>query len=1023
MTWLARVPVVPLRLIPYHLAASTSCIHQVRHASTASSTAIDKKKAYSHTLLLPKTDFPLKHKDIVAAEKRYRYKTSDQLYKEQITRENNPLFVLHDGPPYANGNLHMGHALNKVLKDIINRYNLIRGKRVHYVPGWDCHGLPIEHKALAAIGKSHMSMQPTQVREEARRVALEAINIQKNEIKDLGVMADWEGEKGTYRTLDHDFEIRQLNLFKTMVERGFITHRLRPTYYSPSSRTALAEAELSYKDGHKSRSVYVAFPVEEADMSESLREVYQRNCGVEEKLELAIWTTTPWTLPANMGVAVHNDMEYAIVRMEGGRNLVIGVDRLEPMQEVLGNLEVIGRLPGSQLVGTRYTSLFHSPTLSQSKPSIMAAKHVTAQAGTGLVHSAPAHGHEDYEAFMVAGMLPDELRCPVDDDGRFTSDLMKWTDGDVASSLVGKEVLGDGPSAVIELLKHRDVLLAEQKMEHRYPYDWKSKKPIIVRATPQWFADVEAIKGSAVEALEGVHFHPAISQKRLESFITSRSEWCISRQRSWGVPIPALFGSEGPIMDQKTLEHVISVLNREGVDYWWKGQIEDFIPPHLQGQTLTRSNDTLDVWFDSGSSWTMLEHLRRDPLADVYLEGSDQHRGWFQSSILTKLISSSGGSPPYGTVITHGFVMDEKGDKMSKSAGNGLSPMDIIHGKKDFTPRGADILRLWVASVDYTNDASIGPTSISNATENMRKLRNTLRFLLANTTNAESQELGDVTLRPVDRYILHELSSLENLAQGAYDSHTFNKVLNSATTFASTTLSAFYFDVIKDTMYCSAVNDPTRQAIIAVLHHTLHRLTRILAPITPHLAEELYEYMKGKESSVFLDPWSPNLSWLNPNLKAEFSQILSVRAEVQKLAEQARSEKHIKTSNQAHVNLSHFMGSDVTTSAQSLSALLGVSSVSLQEPAESQAEEWQYESSLELETLIITVQLVPAKNSQCPRCWLYTAEVAESLCERPANGNHAGMLTSIVGANIRMTNPTKRGSAMKFKAIIEEQTH
>ncbi|WWC70979.1 uncharacterized protein I206_104932 [Kwoniella pini CBS 10737] len=878
MTWLARVPVVPLRLIPYHLAASTSCIHQVRHASTASSTAIDKKKAYSHTLLLPKTDFPLKHKDIVAAEKRYRYKTSDQLYKEQ----NNPLFVLHDGPPYANGNLHMGHALNKVLKDIINRYNLIRGKRVHYVPGWDCHGLPIEHKALAAIGKSHMSMQPTQVREEARRVALEAINIQKNEIKDLGVMADWEGEKGTYRTL------------------GFITHRLRPTYYSPSSRTALAEAELSYKDGHKSRSVYVAFPVEEADMSESLREVYQRNCGVEEKLELAIWTTTPWTLPANM---------------DGGRTKF--GDRSRPFGTYAGGIR--------QSRGHRSSaSLFHSPTLSQSKPSIMAAKHVTAQAGTGLVHSAPAHGHEDYEAFMVAGMLPDELRCPVDDDGRFTSDLMKWTDGDVASSLVGKEVLGDGPSAVIELLKHRDVLLAEQKMEHRYPYDWKSKKPIIVRATPQWFADVEAIKGSAVEALEGVHFHPAISQKRLESFITSRSEWCISRQRSWGVPIPALFGSEGPIMDQKTLEHVISVLNREGVDYWWKGQIEDFIPPHLQGQTLTRSNDTLDVWFDSGSSWTMLEHLRRDPLADVYLEGSDQHRGWFQSSILTKLISSSGGSPPYGTVITHGFVMDEKGDKMSKSAGNGLSPMDIIH-----------------ASVDYTNDASIGPTSISNATENMRKLRNTLRFLLANTTNAESQELGDVTLRPVDRYILHELSSLENLAQGAYDSHTFNKA-----------------ELVK-------------------------------------------------------------LSWLNPNLKAEFSQILSVRAEVQKLAEQARSEKHIKTSNQAHVNLSHFMGSD----AQSLSALLGVSSVSLQEPAESQAEEWQYESSLELETLIITVQLVPAKNSQCPRCWLYTAEVAESLCERPANGNHAGMLTSIVGANIRMTNPTKRGSAMKFKAIIEEQTH
>ncbi|WVW84921.1 hypothetical protein I302_106957 [Kwoniella bestiolae CBS 10118] len=712
----SRLPIVPVRpIISRQLAVLSSGLFQCRYASTATpaSSQVDKRKAYSHTLLLPKTDFPLKHKDVVAAEKKYRSKTSDLLYKEQISRKDNRLFVLHDGPPYANGNLHMGHALNKVLKDIINRYNLIRGKRVHYVPGWDCHGLPIEHKALAAIGKSHTSLKPSQVRSEARKVALDAIEVQKTEMKALGVMADWDGEGGTYRTL-------------------------RPTYYSPSSRTALAEAELSYKDGHKSRSVYVGFPVAKTDMSDGLSEVYRKDCGGKGKLELAIWTTTPWTLPANMV-----NMEYAIVKSDAGRLLVIGIDRLEPMQEVIGELKVIGRLQGekrssraqlimagSQLIGTRYTHLFHPESLSQPKPSIITAKHVTAQAGTGLVHSAPAHGHEDYEAFLTAGALPDDLRCPVNDDGCFTADLEKWIEGDIASSLVGQEVLGKGTDAMVDLLREQDVLLAEQKIEHRYPYDWKSKKPIIVRATPQWFADVEGVKSSAIEALDNVHFHPAIS----------------------------LFGPDGPIMDSQTLDHVIAVLNEKGIDHWWEGQDEDFIPPHLEGQKVSRSFDTLDVWFDSGSSWTLLEELSRQPLADVYLEGSDQHRGWFQSSMLTKLISSPESIPPYGTVITHGFVMDEKGDKMSKSAGNGLSPMEIIHGTKvsafdydktdikQFPPRGADILRLWTASVDYTNDVSIGPTSISNATEAMRKLRNTLRYLIANT-KSQSVALDSVSLR------------------------------------------------------------------------------------------------------------------------------------------------------------------------------------------------------------------------------------------------------------------------------------
>nr|XP_031864411.1 isoleucine-tRNA ligase [Kwoniella shandongensis]KAA5531483.1 isoleucine-tRNA ligase [Kwoniella shandongensis] len=987
MVWVSRVPVGPLRLISHHLASSVSPCESVRFASTATATLTpaDKRKAYSHTLRLPKTSFPLKHKDVVAAEKKYRLKTCDVLYKEQYEKNDGSVFVLHDGPPYANGHLHMGHALNKVLKDIINRYKVITGHRVHYVPGWDCHGLPIEQKALAAIGKKHTSLTPGQVRAEAKKVALEAIDIQKTEMRALGVMADWEGDKGTYRTLDHDFEIRQLRLFQTMVEEGYVTHRLRPTYYSPSSRTALAEAELSYKDGHKSRSVYVAFPVEESDMSDGLRRTYREACEEGSKpLSLAIWTTTPWSLPGNSGVSVHNEMEYVVVSTEEGRLLVIAKDRLESMQEVLGHLEVLGSLDGSELVGTRYTHRFHPPSSSQPRPLVFASGHVTSAAGTGLVHSAPAHGQEDYAAFLSAGILPDRLRCPIDDDGRFTEELVRWGEDESLSSLVGKEVLNEGTDEMVEQLRAEGSLLAEETIEHRYPYDWKSKKPIILRATPQWFADVEAVKQDAVSALESVNFHPPQSRKRLEAFVMSRSEWCISRQRSWGVPIPALFDPSGqPVMDSETLSHIIDVLERNGVDHWWNGPVEDFIPPSHQGQNLSRGFDTLDVWFDSGSSWTLLKeaNLRplSKPLADVYLEGSDQHRGWFQSSLLTKLISSRDDHrAPYGTVITHGFVMDEDGEKMSKSAGNGLSPMEIIHGlNKDSPAYGADILRLWAASVDYTNDASIGPSSISHASEAIRKLRNTTRFLLANTAGSESKSLQEYDLRPIDRYILHELSTLEAFAKDAYEAYAFNKVLHATSTFASSTLSALYFDVIKDTLYCDSADNATRQAVIAVLQHTLTRLTQIIAPITPHLAEELYEHSAaGRKSSVFLETWQPDDTWLDHTVKAKVSALLAIRGRVQRLSEDARAAESLKTLNQADLYIQAqsvgLQESEILTeSAMTLSGLFGVSEVELKAPPAQTAEStWRYTADLvidldgEATSGPIILTLLPASNHQ-----------------------------------------------------------
>ncbi|WVN90528.1 uncharacterized protein L203_105764 [Cryptococcus depauperatus CBS 7841] len=882
----------------WHSLTSKSLPVSYRFASTtASKPTQERKKAYSQTLRLPKTTFPLRHKDIATAEKQYRRKISDNLYRHQFNNNQGSLFVLHDGPPYANGHLHMGHALNKILKDMINRYKVIRGHRVHYVPGWDCHGLPIEQKALAAIGKSHTSLLPNQVRDEARRVALEAIEIQKHEMKDLGIMADWDGPGGTYRTLDHDFEIRQLRLLQSMIEKGFITHRLRPVYYSPSSRTALAEAELVYQDGHQSRSVFVTFPVHKYDMSPGLRKIYDaaaKKIG-QQALSLAVWTTTPWSLPGNSGVAVHPEMEYAVVSSSSHGLLVIAIERVEAIQKLVGSLEVMGTLDGSQLVNTQYSHLFHPPS-SLCKPSIFSASHVTSQTGTGLVHSAPAHGHEDYVAFAKAGIMPKHLRCPIDDDGRFTEEIVSFAEDDSVAFLVGQDVLGEGTDQMVELLRRKRLLLAEETIEHRYPYDWKSKKPIIIRATPQWFADIEQVKDSALKALDSLQFHPPL----------------------------VLFDAYGhPLMDRETLNHVIGVLDAKGIDYWWTGSLEDFIPLFRKGQLISKGIDTLDVWFDSGSSWTMLlkDQMRSSslPLADLYLEGSDQHRGWFQSSLLTKLIGTDDGRAPYGSVITHGFIMDEDGKKMSKSAGNGLSPMQI-----NLPAYGSDVLRLWAASVDYTSDVSIRPSSISHACETLRRLRNTTRFLLANSSTEFKS-----ALREIDLFILHEMSCLESVAQQSYDEYDFSKVINTTSAFSISTLSTLYFEIVKDTLYCDKEDNPTRKATIAVLRHVLERLTKIIAPIVPHLAEELYDHTEnGTEDST---------TWVNPAVTRDMEKLLELRPGVQQLIEHARSDRYLKKSGEAELWL-NVQGNEelvkfLTIHESLLMSILGVSRVVLGQPS------------------------------------------------------------------------------------------
>ncbi|GJJ15087.1 hypothetical protein Clacol_009362 [Clathrus columnatus] len=898
-------------------------------------------KAYSGTLLLPKTEFRLRP-DPSIREEPFRQRTADDLYKWQWDNLQGPVFVLHDGPPYANGNLHMGHALNKILKDIINRFHVLCGHRVHYVPGWDCHGLPIENKALKELRVSHRTLPPSQIREIARQTATREISIQKAEFRKLGIMADWDSDHRTYRT---------------MVRSGLIYRQYRPVYYSPSSRSALAEAELVYVDDHLSRSVYVSYECVFDTFSPGLRNILQPHITGTRKVNLLIWTTTPWTLPTNMAIAINSNMEYVLVKGAlRGDIFILGKDLLPNLQKIFDQeMIILHTCQGSELLSIRYYALFQCLDSPYQHLPIIHSPHVTSTSGTGLVHCAPAHGNEDYQIFpnnTIFGPAEErDLLCLVGPDGTFSEQAIAeaerlWLDSDIGERLVGKPVLKDGTAEVIEILRASQNLLHEHQFRHRYPYDWKTNTPIIVTATSQWFADLSMIKDDALKALETVQFVPGISRMRLESFVRDRSEWCISRQRPWGVPIPALFNetTRETILTEESLEFIISVLDKKGIEYWWNGPIEDFISPELKAiyphSSWERGNDTMDVWFDSGTSWTLLTNsgheetnlAKQETIADVCLEGSDQHRGWFQSLLLTAVGASKSLNNeasenlnptlrPYNCLITHGFILDERGKKMSKSLGNVISPMTIINGGKDpkaQPPYGADVLRLWAATIDYTRDTLLGPKVLQQTEESLRKIRNSARFLLGNL----SQGFKPITEKPsslnlADRYVMHELYHLERTSKEAYKDFHFSQVAVSLDRFAKVTLSSLYLDITKDILYADSPNSPSRQSILWVMNEVntlilvLETMTMIMAPILPHLSEEISHYARlqndGSDSevrSVFTKGWkSVDDSWNNAGVADAMGSLLRVRDAVLGLLERARGDKLIKSSLEAYVDI------------------------------------------------------------------------------------------------------------------------
>lgn len=983
-------------------------------------------RTWSSTLKLPRSTFPARVSP--SDQTKYLRRCTDELYAWQSrARPVNQTFVLHDGPPYANGELHVGHALNKILKDIINRTQLARGKKVHYVPGWDCHGLPIELKALQAQTEEEASTRPSavRIRTAARDLALRTVREQMAGFRRWAVMADWESH---WKTLDKAFEMRQLGVFREMVERGLIYRRFKPVYWSPSTGTALAEAELEYLDDHVSTAALVRFPLVRIPAQ------LQDNPLVDgARLSAVIWTTTPWTLPANAAIAVREELEYIVVQSETHGQLLIAKSRLEYLQEML-NEDVTVLVPsilGSELRDhTTYRPLFPQPGV-EDQP-IIAAEFVTADSGSGLVHCAPGHGMDDYEVCLAHGI---QAYAPVNDGGRFTDKAMPSD----PSRLSGKSVLDEGNSAVLEYVESEGQLLNQHQYRHKYPYDWRSKRPIIIRATEQWFADVADIRDAAVASLEDVHFIPSSGKLRLENFVKNRTEWCISRQRAWGVPIPAIYNKATgeAILTKESVSHIMSVIEERGIDAWWTDAPDDpaWIPPSLLQSSChsayRRGTDTMDVWFDSGTSWTQVEHAAPigDRPADLYLEGTDQHRGWFQSGLLTyvahQLASDKTTVPkaPFKHLITHGFTLDQAARKMSKSIGNVIHPNAIMDGtllpplkqkkgkgKKQthqetgpvYDALGPDALRLWVASSDYTRDVVIGQQVLQTVNTSLHKYRVTFKILLGALADFDpsTQLIPYHNLHHIDRLALMHLVTVVETCRTACDNFEFYKAVNVLNRWANLEFSAFYMETIKDRLYTEAENSASRKAAQTTLFHTFRFLQEVLAPITPMLVEETWDHSSDLIKDQYEHPLRrvadiPPSDWHNESLENDFADLMVVNTAIKAAQENARSQKQMGSSLQSFIHI-EVPGTTLTESVfqrylAELSDLFVVSSVTLSAndepiPSNISSAEWSYVEEFELPNgQKGKVHVYAPLDIKCPRCWRYVVPEPTSpdtLCQR-----------------------------------------
>ena len=900
------------------------------------------------TLLMPNTKFPMRG-NLPNKEPEFLKRWDEMDLYNKILEKNagKPSYVLHDGPPYANGNIHIGHALNKILKDFIVKYKNMNGFVSPFVPGWDTHGLPIE-QVLVNNGVDRKSMPANKFRNKCKDYALKQVDKQRADFKKLGVLGDWDNP---YLTLDPKFEAEQIRVFGKMVDKGYIYKGLKPIYWSPSSESALAEAEIEYHD-HTSPSIYVAF------------DLVSENGAVEKGTKFVIWTTTPWTLPANLGIAVHPDFEYQVVKYNG-ESYLVAKERVAFLAEKFGweNYET-----GEVLVGKDLEYLLCQHPFLDRTSTLILADYVTLDSGTGLVHTAPGHGVDDY----LVGQLQYKLGVlsPVDNQGVLTEE---------AGQFAGKFVF-DANKDIIAHLAETGALLKQEDITHSYPHDWRSKKPIIFRATPQWFCSVDAFRSELLEAVDNTKFYSEWGKPRLYNMIRDRGDWVISRQRVWGVPIPVFYAENGEaILDIDLIEHVAKIFEEEGSTVWFYKEAKELLPegythPGSPNGEFTKEMDIMDVWFDSGTSHQGCCAIRKDLTypADLYLEGSDQYRGWFNSSLITSVAVS--GVAPYKELVSAGFVMDGNGNKMSKSLGNVISPNDV--GKE----LGAEIIRLWSASVDYTQDVRISKDILKQVSETYRKIRNTFRFLLGNLYNGNFNNQTDLlsyeNLEELDKYMVLKFEKVVAKVLDYYENYQFNSITTELINFFNVELSSFYLDYGKDILYIEGEDSHKRQSMLTVLYTVLSKTVRLFAPILSFTAEEVYDNMPYEDAeSVHLTDFPVKNLIDDATLEAKWDKLLEVRDDVNKALEESRNEKVIGKSLEAAVEVYSNDAEvvELLNSVANLNQFFIVSKVAVKEN-----DGVTYD--------LATVKVTKAEGHRCERCWNIVDEVnEEGLCPRCAS--------------------------------------
>ncbi len=938
---------------------------------------------YGKTLHLPETEFPMRGNLPKREPEILKFWQDNDIYGKRLAkREGGKQFILHDGPPYANGKLHIGHALNKTLKDIIMKYKTMQGYYTRYIPGWDTHGLPIEHAVIKNTGLNRHEMSALDLRQKCKEYALECVEDQKQDFIRFGVLGEWDRP---YLTLRPEFEVKEIGIFGEMAKRGHIYKGLKTVYWCTHCETALAEAEIEYAE-KKSFSIYVKFPYME-EVKRTLPE------GIDtEKAFAVIWTTTPWTMASNVAISVNPELEYAWVQV-GEEYYLMAVELVASALKDCGieEYKVLNTFSGTELELSKFKHPF------VNRPSyVLLGDHVTLEAGTGCVHTAPAHGEDDFNIvnrYNAEGKLDLPIISLVDPVGKYIAAVDTDRYGDVEFPLTGVEI-HDAEVPVIKILAHNGMLLHKGSIRHQYAHCWRCKNPVIYRATEQWFSSVDGYREEALAAIDNqVQWIPKWGHDRIYNMIADRGDWCVSRQRTWGVPIPIFYCKHCGeyVVNDETIKSVQSWVAKEGSDAWWAHSEKELLPegftcPHCGHDEFRKETDIMDVWFDSGSSWSGVVDVAglELPVA-MYLEGSDQHRGWFNSSLLTSVATT--GKAPYNAVLTHGFVVDGEGRKMSKSVGNTVAPSDIID------VYGADVMRLWVSSADYQADVRLSKDIIKQLSEVYRKIRNTFRFLLGNLDdfNPNTDKVAYADMSELDKWALLRLEEVKQKVTEAYENYEFHILYHTIHNFCTVDLSSIYLDIIKDTMYADADTSLSRRSAQTAIYEIVSTLVRLVSPVLSFTAEEVWKYMPkedGAEISVMLEEWpAANPEYYHAEMAAKWESLLALRSELTKALETARQNKVIGHSLDAAIEVYADGEAYSTLNAlgDTLAPFLIVSEAILHEGVASAPAE-----AVKSEEAALAVVVKASELPKCERCWIHRDTVGQdsehpTLCARCAS--------------------------------------